>query len=438
MTVRVFLLGQPQITRDDAPVPLSIAKAYGVLALLATGVQPRERVMELLWPERAPAVARKNLRNTLWALRRVLADDAVISTAAHLALTGSLWVDVRVFAQTGDLALFRGPLLDGLTFADAPDFEHWLDRERERLLAEYLAGLAERIMRAQAAGEWQRVISLAQRGLAHAPLDEALHRSVMEALARQGQRAAAMEHFAAFQEQLVATLGIAPEPATLALHDSISAGTLTTQQAIMTEPPRMASAAEAAAPFALALSAVLSETAFAHGPYDLPPTPVHGLGQGWLLAWQGDIPGALDSFTAALDAFTAARLPHAIALVCAEIAALHLAQGADAEVAAWLARAKEAAPPTHTAPCLHRLLVTLDGLLQVRHSLAADDRADLLIAAQHFQHQQLPLHQVAARGELGRALVAAGVLAPDILIAAKGIDPASRAALDALQLSRRP
>src|SRR5579885_1180352 len=94
VTVRVFLLGQPQITRDDAPVPLSIAKAYGVLALLATGVQPRERVMELLWPERAPAVARKNLRNTLWALRRVLADDAVISTAAHLALTGSLWVDV--------------------------------------------------------------------------------------------------------------------------------------------------------------------------------------------------------------------------------------------------------------------------------------------------------------------------------------------------------
>jgi hypothetical protein len=31
------------------------------------------------------------------------------------------------------MALYRGDLLDGFFMSDAPEFEHWLDGERERL-----------------------------------------------------------------------------------------------------------------------------------------------------------------------------------------------------------------------------------------------------------------------------------------------------------------
>ena len=99
--VRLQLLGTPQALVEGSPLPLSGAKADALLTYLAlTGrPQPRERLLDLLWPD------------------------------SHRAV----WVDVRAFEQAavqGEVAaaadLYAGPLLDALALADAPDLELWL------------------------------------------------------------------------------------------------------------------------------------------------------------------------------------------------------------------------------------------------------------------------------------------------------------------------
>jgi DNA-binding SARP family transcriptional activator len=158
--LRLLFLGPVQLMSDDQPIDRSAAKAIALLAYLASNDQPqtREHVTELLWPESLPDAARKNLRNSLWSIRKALGEEVLVQPDAdRLLLSDAVWVDVRAFEAglrvlsgteaptSGQLQaaieLYRAPLLDGLTLSEAPDFEIWLSAERERLGQLYLRAL---------------------------------------------------------------------------------------------------------------------------------------------------------------------------------------------------------------------------------------------------------------------------------------------------------
>src|SRR5215213_8646207 len=209
-TVVLNFLGTPQFGRDDVPVLLLRAKGVALLLYLAVmrDAQPRERVLDLLWPESLPQAARKNMRNTLWAIGEMLGDDVLeqASGAMHLAAEA-----------------YRGPLAAGLVVHEAPDFELWLQTERERLQAVYLRLLERIIALHRAAGAWQDVIAQAQRALAVDPLREPLHLALIEASVRLHQRTQAMQQYAALIDILKRELDVAPLPETTARYEALLA-----------------------------------------------------------------------------------------------------------------------------------------------------------------------------------------------------------------------
>ncbi len=105
--IRLAILGWPYVSGPTGPVPVP-AKAIGLLAYLALHPesQPRERVIEVLWPERASLTGRKLLRNLLWRLRQDLVDEIIVAREDWLALGTTVWVDVREF--------IRDPAVDAL------------------------------------------------------------------------------------------------------------------------------------------------------------------------------------------------------------------------------------------------------------------------------------------------------------------------------------
>ena len=100
---QLHFLGPPRFVRDDQPVDLPPAKAVALLAYLAVtrAAQTREALMALLWPESYEEAARKNLRNTLWAIRKGLGDAALRSEDDRLSLAADAWVDVWVVEEQG-------------------------------------------------------------------------------------------------------------------------------------------------------------------------------------------------------------------------------------------------------------------------------------------------------------------------------------------------
>src|SRR5919206_4944857 len=87
-TLRLNFLGPPRFERDGAPVRIMQAKGIALLLYLAVtrNAQPRERLVDLLWPESLPQAARKNMRNTLWALGEALGADVLEQEGASLRL----------------------------------------------------------------------------------------------------------------------------------------------------------------------------------------------------------------------------------------------------------------------------------------------------------------------------------------------------------------
>lgn len=241
----LILLGQPRVLRGGQPVALSTAKAIALLAYLAlTGApQRREHILALLWPESSAEAARKNLRNTLWTIRTTLGPD-MLHADDRLALSAEVAIDVRRFEQeiaaraglgsASDpdererletaLARYQGQLLDGLTLADAPEFELWLSGERERLSQLYTRALQTLVDLQRRAGQWPQMLGTARRALAHDPLQEPLYRALMEAHARLGQRPEALRQYETLRALLDQELGVAPLPATEELRVAIISG----------------------------------------------------------------------------------------------------------------------------------------------------------------------------------------------------------------------
>jgi adenylate cyclase len=232
MPLSLSLLGPFRAEVGGAPIRIGGRKGVALVANLVRrgGVVPRESLMALLWPDSGDAQARASLRQTLAGLRRDLGDAAVVivTTENHaVALAnGSVVVDSDAFERlarsdcTDDLAaaqaMWRGTFLEGLGPV-TPEFDRWAEAEGGALRATFEALLLQLCDAHAAAGRTEEMIATALRLLSLDPLQEHVHRRVIDGYRRLRRFDAALRQFEALRSVLQAELGVAPEPATVEL-----------------------------------------------------------------------------------------------------------------------------------------------------------------------------------------------------------------------------
>jgi DNA-binding SARP family transcriptional activator len=182
-----------------------------LLALLATeGPQPRGRVASLMWPRSLPEAARNTLRQRLFALRKQCGHDLVVGSAT-LELADSVSHDLAD-APT---------LLGQLQLPECPEFDQWLQSERQRRQCHQRESLAVQIDALEAAGDLGGALSLVQNLLQLDPLSEDAHRRLIRLFYLRGDRSSAMLAFDRCAEILKDEVGALPSAATMQLLDSI-------------------------------------------------------------------------------------------------------------------------------------------------------------------------------------------------------------------------
>jgi len=210
-------------------------KRLAVLVYLALAsshrFRRRDTLVTLFWPEMDDEHARGALRQALRFLRGELGRGVLINRGEEEVGVNpeALQCDATEFDLACEAAdwnqaveVYRGDLLAGVFITDAsPEFEHWLENERERLrrraaaAAWSIVGVAERVGDLVTAAPWAR------RAVELSPDDEGAVRRLMRILDRRGDRAGALSAYEAFRLRLAAEYSAVPSPETEALLENI-------------------------------------------------------------------------------------------------------------------------------------------------------------------------------------------------------------------------
>ncbi len=240
--LEIRLLGGLQIRQNGLTVAgFMSSKVPALLAYLAVTGRPHQRdaLAGLLWGEMPDDAAANNLRQALTNLRKLAEPHLLITRetvafnpdAAHfldvvgfrnlLRLSGGQPIAQRIGLLREALALYRGDFLEGFYVRDAPDFEDWALVQRVQLRELALHGwdkLTELLLNI---GDYPGAVDAAGRLLAMDPWREEAHRQRMMALARSGQRSAALAQYQTCRTILQKEFDTEPSAETNALYERI-------------------------------------------------------------------------------------------------------------------------------------------------------------------------------------------------------------------------
>jgi predicted ATPase/DNA-binding SARP family transcriptional activator len=204
----------------------------------------RETLMDLFWPGMPLDSAQANLRQTLYRLRQAIpeARSSEAGTTVPFVLADRRTIqinpeavyqaDVQQLAELIDhdpeqaINLYRGDFLADFYLPDSETFEEWVNGRRAHTQRLILTALDEVTAVHLQNGRYDEAENLARRQLTIDNLLESGHRQLMESLARNGRRRAALSHYESLSQLLQAELDITPSSATQALVQAIRAGEL--------------------------------------------------------------------------------------------------------------------------------------------------------------------------------------------------------------------
>ena len=224
--IRCRTLGPVAIEMDGHPPPAELLwrKHLALLVYLARSTRrtrTREHLVGLLWPDKDERAARHSLNEALCVLRRVLGGTALDTSAGQIRLApGDPWLDVdqlemHVTARDWAAAtgLVGGEFMEGFALPDASGFEDWLAAQRSHWRARSLDVLLARVDELERSGRVREAVEPAERALALDQGSDRAVRAAMRARALSGDRNIALDHYAAFVDQLRST-GAVPEAET--------------------------------------------------------------------------------------------------------------------------------------------------------------------------------------------------------------------------------
>ena len=244
----LFLLGPPRIELDGENISLNNRKATALLAYLATngGSHSRESLINLLWTDHDSSRARTNLRSTFYILSKGLPSNLFKADRETIALNPDAdhWVDVDRFHNllagcrthghpareicpeclgplTDAVKIYGGDFLTGFSLKDSVNFDDWQVSQAQNLHSEMVGALERLVPYLIGQEEFEKTIEHTQRWLEMDRTNEEVHRYLMEAYARSGRRASALEQYEECVKILKEKLGVSPQESTVELYEAI-------------------------------------------------------------------------------------------------------------------------------------------------------------------------------------------------------------------------
>ncbi len=211
MAIGIAWQGPPCITMNGQRIIFPFRKAEALFYYLAVEKRAtRDRLLALLWADMDDGSARKNLRNGLYIIRKVMGEEIVLTPNREM-VEWNMACGLEVLPG-------RGEFLEGFVVKEADGYEDWLESQRHSRKELERSALADSIHDGNHA-ESKRAALL--RLIELDEYDEEPYRILMQEYSDAGQVNRALELYQELTLKLRRDLEIQPEEQTIALYESL-------------------------------------------------------------------------------------------------------------------------------------------------------------------------------------------------------------------------
>ena len=205
-----------------------------MLAVLASagnrGIS-RDVLLALFWPEKDTKTGRGALRQGLYKLRQDAGERDLIIGTTELKLNaqviGSDLLEFDAEFRGGNferaVERYAGPLLHGIHLSDAPEFERWAERERERRADQYRTALEKLAAGAHGRGEYRAAADWWKQLASSDAFSATFAVATIQALVRAGERPAALQYLREYERRVRSEFDLPPDPVLSALAQELRA-----------------------------------------------------------------------------------------------------------------------------------------------------------------------------------------------------------------------
>ncbi len=224
------------------------------LAVEANQRHDRSFLAGLLWPDFSESRARRNLSQTLTALRKDILDEnkdapIILSTSKTIEFKNqsNFYIDVQILNSNINFIknhqhshphqcaicqqylienanVYKGPFLNHFEGDISPEFENWILAKQEYFSQQAIEVLIQLSKIYEVQREFDKALSINQQLLELAPWLESAHRFRMILLAKKGQRIQALNQYSLLSDILMEELGVSPSEETNLIYDQIADG----------------------------------------------------------------------------------------------------------------------------------------------------------------------------------------------------------------------
>lgn len=226
------------VLEDEAGVidgPASRPYPVAALALLATAPSrrlSRGKLIGFLWPDSSEKSARGRLNTCAYQIRSDLGEEVLVSVGDDLWLNErAVGCDVFRFEEALEagayekaVQLYDGPFLDGFEGPGSTLFERHVEGERARLRRAYGSALEALGAEAEAAEDFEAAARWWRKRANEDPYNSKVAHRLMQALAKAGNPAGAVQVAHVHEQLLDQQFGTEPSAEVRALREELKAG----------------------------------------------------------------------------------------------------------------------------------------------------------------------------------------------------------------------
>lgn len=179
----------------------------------------REELSVLLWPDMEENVARKNLRNAIYKLKKSFAQHEIISflNKSTITLSTSIIIETDIdnfINNKSEINLYHGEFLKGFILKDADNFQQWVYETRAELEGIYLKRLYEQILIESKNKNYEKVEKYCKLLIKADEFNEDGYRQLIQCYKNQGKVNNAIKVYNELTDILNKELSITPDAKT--------------------------------------------------------------------------------------------------------------------------------------------------------------------------------------------------------------------------------